>query len=201
MSYRLLASALASVLFFSASSARADDPAAGFRIGGGLMGGLMLNADPGGARGALNPQQLGFHGLMGYSFPGGFYIGGSMKLFLGQKADAVLPGMDDITFMTQQFALDLGYAIGISEALSVRPMLELALNRYGLNPGTGVESDVGLMMNPGVDLIGDVSEHFWLGGGIRFAFALMGDEMDDIRVNDGSIDVSLQFSVDAGLRF
>ncbi len=204
MSFRSVASALVLVLSLTAAApAKADDPADGFRLGAGLVNGLMLNAEDTRARGAINPQQLGFQGLLGYSFPGGFYIGGSMKLFLGQKFEEA--GFET-KFMTQQFVLDLGYAIGVSDELSVRPMLELALNRYGFRTETPIgddsSSDVGVMMNPGVDLVADITDHLWLGGGIRIAFALMGgDEMDDINVSDGAIDVSLQLSVLSGLRF
>lgn len=211
MSHRFLAPVLASVLFFAAGTAKAETPATGFRVGGGLASGNMLNEWENGVdriRGLVNPQGLGFLGRVGYSFSGGFYVGGSMKIFLGQKVDE--PPFK-ATFMAQQFAVDLGYAFGINEQLSIRPIIELGLNRYGMDEQDPPdfdwhENDVGFWFAPGIDLVADITEHIFLGGGLRFGFAFMGDSpispiTDEPWVSENGNDVSIQLLVEGGFRF
>jgi len=170
------------------------EPISGFRMGAGLRAGTYLNADPDRARGVVNPQQLGFDGFMGISFPGGFYLGGGMRLFLGQKTSAG-------RFMAQEFTLDVGYTFQVDAKLGIRPTLELGFLRYGTRVAGVQDKDFGPMAAGGIDLIADVLPHLFLGAGGRMGFGLLGKKADDITVSDGPIDIYLQFGAFAGLRF
>jgi len=174
----------------------ADDhePVTGFRMGAGLRTGTYLNADPDAARGTVNPQQLGFDAFMGLSFASGFYLGGGMRLFLGQKTSAG-------RFMAQEFTLDVGYTFQVDAKLGIRPTFELGFLRYGTRVAGNDEKDFGPMIAGGLDFIADVLPHLFLGAGGRMGFGLLGKAADDITVGKGPIDVFLQFGAFAGLRF
>lgn len=171
------------------------EPVSGLRMGGGLRIGSYLNADPDRARGSVNPQQFGFDGFLGFSFPSGLYIGGGFRPFLGQKSAT------GGRFMAQEFTLDVGYVFQVDAKLGIRPTFELGFLRYGTRVGGVKSSDFGPMAAGGLDFIADVLPHFFLGAGGRMGFALLGKDADDITVSDGPIDIYMQFGAFAGLRF
>jgi hypothetical protein len=190
---KIFAALLIGALAALPSTADAQGP--DLRLGVGVSPGFMLNTADARARSYVNPLQLGFAGTFGVTLGSGLHLGAVGRGFLGQRAF-------DATGKAQQFAAVLGYAISVEHVVSVIPGVELGVQRYAFDrPIGGEDSDIGFLAAPGVELIADVSDHFWLGGTARVGFAVMGEGDEDIHFGDGPLDITLVMSAQIGARF
>src|SRR5688500_2483467 len=119
----VIGSAAALSALISATPAHAEEPftANKLQIGGGLNYGLYMGDDEGDPP---NPYGLGLGVDLGYTLGLGVYLGGEFNYFFGGSKEE--SGIEVATNI-MQYGAEVGYDIGLSPELVIRPKLGIGM--------------------------------------------------------------------------
>jgi hypothetical protein len=126
-----------------------------------------------------NPYGLGIGARGGYTFPGGFYLGGLFNYYVGENV-----GGDTVNGRISQFNLagDVGGDLTLARAVILRPVLGIGATVVTgeictLGQCAEDQTDPYLLLAPGLHLIIGVGS-FFVGGEARYYY-LPDDEIPD----------------------
>lgn len=148
------------------------------------------------------PQGLGFGVRAGLRLASNAYVGATALGFLGTVHHS---GEFAIRDWRMQVTFDVGKDLRTRGGLVLRPTLGFGLNRDAAvltGGGERIESELGIVLAPGLELVGDLREHLFLAASIRTPFVFRWDHYSLLRDGTGSFfDLGIQGTVAVGARF
>jgi len=191
------------------------DDMGGDDMGGDDMGGDDMGSDTGagdmGGGGPEKPISLGLllgYGVsledganplgLGFGIRGGYnldkiFLGARFVYYLGESENipdtSLLGTSGEISFNMWDFGIEGGYDVDAG-GLTVRPGLGLGIANLIVDFGGVSDSSGKVYLAPGVSLLADVSDAFFVGGDVRFQIIFADDTVK-----------ALTFLANAGMRF
>lgn len=177
-------------VLISATSAHAEEPftANKFQAGGGLNYGIYMGDDD---LDPPNPYGLGLGVDLGYTLGPGVYLGGEFNYFLGgSKTDTGI----ETSWNVMQYGVEVGYDLGVSPELVVRPKAGIGMGRVkgevsGEVVGLSIDSsytESGLFIPLGAGVLYSMGSWF-LGGDLRYGILNITSEVTD-PVSGGTVE-------------
>jgi hypothetical protein len=147
------------------------------QVGVGLGYGIFMGDDEGDPP---NPYAFGLNARGGYTLGMGLYVGAALDYFLGSSDEQTVPFLGTIEYSQNiyQVGAEVGYDIGASPTVVVRPKVGLA---YATIVGevNGTENDEsGLAISPGVQALIDM-DAFFLSADARYNIFSIESESTD----------------------
>ncbi len=152
------------------------------QVGGQLMYGLDTED------GDLNSYGIGIAPKGGYTLDMGLFIGGRLDYFFGGSED--VPG-GEVSANVYQLLAEVGYDIGLSPDLVVRPKLGVGFGTVGaelcMSGGSCTDQDAktGLALNPGAGILYSFGSVF-LDADLRYNMLLKDDTQNGIILGVGA---------------
>lgn len=174
----VIGSAVALSALVSATTAHAETPftANKFQVGGGLNYGVYMGDDEGDPP---NPYGFGLGVDLGYTLGPGVYLGGEFNYFLGGTKEE---GGVEASYNVMQYGVEVGYDIGLTPELVIRPKTGIGMGNVSLEiSGGGFEdstSESGLFIPIGAGVLYSMGSWF-IGGDVRYGILSITSETDD----------------------
>lgn len=178
----VIGSAVALAALIAAAPAHAEEAftANKFQIGGGLDYGVYMGDDEGDPP---NPYGPGLGIDLGYTLGPGVYLGGEFNYFFGGSEEAA--GIE-ASWNIMQYGVEVGYDIGISPELVIRPKIGVGMASTTMDVSGEVlgvsfddsETESGLFIPIGAGVMYSMGSWF-LGGDLRYAIYGVTTESDD----------------------
>lgn len=174
----VLATATAATLVAGAALADPAFTSGAPQVGGGLQYGIFMGDDEGDPP---NPYNLGLNVRGGYTLDFGLYAGANIDYFFGETKEQTIFGTTiESSVNIYQLGLELGYDLGLSPTMVLRPKLGLHhATAVGESSGGGVdvESDEsGVAITPGVQALFDMGGLFISGEARYNIFSIETDD-------------------------
>lgn len=147
---KLSIAALAAATLAASANARAETPATANKpnVGAAVMYGVYTGD------GDVNPYGIGFGVNGGYTLDMGLHVGAGFNYFLGESTEVF---GTDVTFNTYQLMGIVGYDLGLTPELVLRPQLGVGLNwAHTSVDGGDSETKNDFAITPGAKLLYDL---------------------------------------------
>ena len=146
---KLSIAALAAVTLAVSTNANAAEPATAGKpnVGAALLYGIYTGDDD--ADTGLNPYGVGFGINGGYTLDMGLHVGAGFNYFLGDS-------VGDVDLNMYQFMGIVGYDLGLTPELVLRPQLGIGMNWSSVSSPLGDETESDLAITPGAKVLYDL---------------------------------------------